>query len=280
MKVLKKIAGAALALVLALGVTQAAPMTVSAAPAVSSGVKSYDAKVRIYPGDWDNSAIQITLTSSDYYLKSVKSSSKNLKAKVTEKSSAYRSDSDGTVTEDSAAGAVGLYTKKEGKYKVTVTVGKKSDKSFKKTVSVTVYAYSNSPFKSVTANKQDILSTGDSYYFSQKTIKFKATAASGYKIKKIQVGTYKKVPASNDNYDSEMTWKTIKNNGSFKLSSVKNSYKYGYNNSYSGTSYSYKNIYKYIRSSLAAETVVKVTYTDKYTKQAEEAWFYFYYIKF
>lgn len=279
MKSLKRIASALLALILVLGTVQAAPLQVSAASASDKGVQEYPSKERIYPGDWDNSAIEVTLASSDYYLKSVKSSNKNLKAKITQKSSNYRVDYDGAVSENTATGAVGLYAKKQGKYKVTITIGKKSDANFKQTVSVTVYAYNDSPFKSVKVDNKNILDEGDNYYFSQKNLKFKATAASGYKIKKIEVGTYKKVERTNDNYDSELTWKTIKNGGKFKLSSVKDNYKNSYSNSYSSSYYSYRNIYRYIRSSLAAETVVKVTYTDKYTKQADEQWFYFYYIK-
>lgn len=279
MKILKRMTGALLALVLVLGMTQAAPLTVSAASAAEKGVKECPSKERIYSGGWDNSAIQVTLTSSDYYLKSVKSSNKNLKAKITQKSSSYRVEYDGIVSENTAEGAVGLYAKKQGKYKVTITIGKKSDANFKQTAAVTVYAYNDYPFKSVKVDNKDIIGGGDNYYFSQKTLKFKATAASGYKIKKIEVGTYKKVESENGNYTSELTWKKLKNGGKFKLSSTKDSYKGGSSNSYSGSYYSYRSIYKYIRSSLAAETVVKITYTDKYTKQTDEEWFYFYYIK-
>lgn len=275
MKSLKRIASVLLALILVLGTVQAAPLHVSAASATDKGVQEYPSKERVYPGGWNNSAIQVTLTSSDYYLKSVKSNNKNLKAKITQKSSNYRVNYDGTVSENAASGAVGLYAKKQGKYKVTITIGKKSNANFNQTISVTVYAYADYPFKSVKVDNKNIMDGGDNYYFSQKTLKFKATAASGYKIKKIEVGTYKKVERTNDNYDSELTWKTIKNGGKFKLSSVKDSYKSGYSNSF----YSYRSIYRYIRSSLAAETIVKVTYTDKYTKQADEQWFYFYYIK-
>lgn len=281
MKAWKKIAGVLLALIMVLGLAQTAPMTVSAASAKDKGVTEYPSKVRIYPKSMDNYAIEVGLASSDYYLKAVKSSSKNLKAKITSKYSSYSTDSDGTVNRDEGEGAVGLYTAKKGKYKVTITVGKKSDSKFSKTISVQVFAYDDSPFKSVKAGGKDILNGGNQYYFSQKTLTFKATAAKGYKIQKIEVGKYKKTITNEEkgNYNTELTWTTIKNGKSFKLSNVKNSYKNSYSNSYSGVSYSYKNVYKYIRSSLAAETIVKVTYTDKYTKQADEAWFYFYYIK-
>lgn len=280
MKLLKRIASILLALVLVLGAAQAAaPVTVNAASATSKGVKDYPNKVRIYPGGWDNDAIAITLTSSDFYLKSVKSSNKNLKAKITQKSSSYSVGYDGTVNEDTATGVVGLYTKKEGQYTVTVTIGKKSNSKYKQTVSVKVYAYNDSPFKSVTVSKKNILEGYDNYYFSQKTLTFKASMASGYKLKKIQVGSYKKIARENDNYSSELTWKTLKNGGSFKLSNVKDSSKYASSYSYESDYYSTRSIYRYIRSSLAAETIVKVTYTDKYTKQAADQWFYFYYIK-
>lgn len=280
MKTVKKLTSLLLALVLVLGIAQtAAPMTASAASAASKGVREYPSKVRVYSRDWENDAVQLTLTSSDFYLKAVKSSSKNLKAKITQKSYNYYVSYDGVVEEDTAAGEVGLYAKKEGKYKITVTVGKKSDSKFKQTVSVTVYAYDDSPFKSVKADKKSLMEGGNNYYFSQKTLKFKASMASGYKLKKIQVGTYKKTVRENGNYDSELTWKTIKNGGKFKLSKEKDSSRNVNENSYKGDYYSYRNIYKYIRSSLAAETVVKVTYTDKYTKQPDEESFFFYYIK-
>lgn len=275
MKFLKKILSALLVFAMALGIAQAAvPMTADAASVKSAGVKEYEKKIRIYPKDWDNNAIEMELSSSDYYLKAVKSSSANLKAKITKKTSCYSTDYNGKVTNNEAAGAVGLYAKKKGNYKVTVTIGKKSNKKFAKTVTVQVYAYDDYPFKSVKVNnKTDIY---DQYYFSQKTLKFEVKAASGYKIKKIEVGTYKKTTEKDGNYDTELVWKTIKNGGKFKLGSVKDGSKYGYSSDYG----SYKSFSNYIRSALAAETFVKVTYTDKYTKLADEEWFSFYYIKF
>lgn len=274
MKLLKKILSALLVFVMVLGIAQAAaPMTADAASVKSAGVKEYEKKIRIYPKDWDNNAIEMELSSSDYYLKAVKSSSANLKARITEKSSNYSRDYEGKVTRDEASGAIGLYAKKKGTYKVTVTIGKKSNKKFAKTVTVQVYAYDDYPFKSVKVNGK---TNFERYYFSQKTLSFKATAASGYKIKKIEVGTYKKTTREDGGYNTDLVWKTIKNGGKFKLGSVKSGSKY----SYSSESGSYKSFSNYIWSSLAADTVVKVTYTDKYTKLADEAWFYFYYIKF
>ena len=278
MKVLKRITSVLLAVVMMFGITQvAAPVTAEAKSNKSAGVKDYSDKVRIFTGSSNNDAISITLTSSDYELKSVKSSSKDLKAKITYNSSTYQK-SDGTVREDKAEGRIGLYTKKEGTYKVTVTIGKKSDKKFKKTVSVKVYAKNDSPFKKVTIGGKDAYEWKNRYYFSQKTLAFKAQAASGYKITKIEVGTYTKKKVNDDsdyNYTTEMTWKTIKNGGKFKLSSQKSEYKSGSSNK----SEWYESISSYFWGSLAAETCVRVTYTDKYTKQPDTRTFGFYYIK-
>lgn len=276
MKLLKRVTSVLVAVVMVLGITQAAvPVTAEAASKKSAGVLEYPNKVRIYADGWSNSAISMTLASSDYYLKSVKSNSKSLKTKITYNSSRYDRDYDGTVQTDEAEGTVGLYTKKEGNYKVTVTVGKRSQKSFSKTVTITVYAKNDSPFKSVKVGGKDAYSWGNRYYFSQKKLAFKAQAASGYKITKIEVGTYKKVKTDDDNYNTELTWKTLKNGGKFKLGSQKDSYQ-------SGSSYKYGNyesFRKYLTSSLAAETRVRVTYTDKYTRQPATETFTFYYIK-
>lgn len=271
MKTLKKMVSGFLALALALSMAVvSAPATAEAA--AETGIKSCPSKIRIYPGYADDRMLELELKSAKYYVKSVKSSSKNLKAEVTEEAVHYN-ENNGIASRDENTVSIGMFAKKEGKYTVTVTIGNEDNAKFSYKKKVTVFAKTDNPFKKITVNGKS--ENWDRIYSSKKKIKFAVTAASGYTIQKIEIGTYKSTTDEKGNIDSELTYKkqSSKKSASFTLSTKP--YTYSYNYEYTGYS---KSQSSYWRQYMNAPTIVRITYKDKWTKQSDSRSYWFYYI--
>lgn len=276
MKTLRRMISGFLALVLALGLAVVSvPATAQAA--AETGIKSCPSKIRITPGYADDWAMELELKSAMYYVKSIKSSSKNLKAEVTYESVNY-DETDGTVSTDENSCTIGMYAKKEGKYTVSLVIGKEGDTTFSYTKKITVFAKSDSPFKKVTVNGKS--EDWERVYSTKKKIKFAVTAASGYSIQKIEVGTYKTTTDADGNVRSDITYKAQKSKKSISFTLSTKPYQYSSNYSYKSTSEDSK--YQYQRSSwrqdMYAPTIVRITYKDKWTKQPDTRSYWFYYM--
>lgn len=278
MKTLKRMFSGLLALVMAFSIA-AVMMPAEAQAAKETGIKSCPSKYRIMTGstyDWDGPELE--LKSAKYYIKSVTSSDKkNLKAEVVHEDKNY-SASGGIVGNDECTYRIGLFAKKEGKYSIKVNIAKEGDSTFSYTEKITVWAKDDSPFKRVTVNGKS--TNWDYYYTSRKQMKFKVKAASGYKIEKLEIGTYKVTTDEKGNKSSEYVFKPVKSksSASFKLSATPYTYSSSYSNADSGDGkYQYKS--DSFREDLAAPTVVRITYKDRYTKLSTTRSYYFYYIK-
>ncbi len=140
---------------------------------------------------------------------------------------------------------------------------------------MTVYAKNDSPFKTVTVNGQSN-NEWSQIYSSKKKIKFKVSAASGYKLKKLEIGTYKQTKDENGNVSSALSFKAAKSkkSASFTLSTKPYAYTYSY-----GEGSGSQNMSQNWSENMAAPTVVRITYTDKWTKLEDTATYWFYYIK-
>lgn len=274
MKTLKRMISGFLALVLALGMA-AVGVPATAQAAAETGIKTCPSKIRIFPGFADDYAMELELKSAKYYVKSVKTSSKNLKAEVTEENSDYY-ENDGIVETDENSYVIGMYAKKEGKYTMTLTIGNEDDASFSYKKKVTVYAKNDSPFKKVTVNGKS--EKWENIYSTKKKIKFAVTAASGYKIQKIEIGTYQYTTEENGDVRSEIVYKkqSSKKSVSFTLSTKP--YKYIYNYNYTGGGKA-QSQYSSWREYMHAPTYVRITYKDKWTKQPATRSYMFSYIK-
>ena len=237
MKLFKQITCAVLTLCLCAGLLliPSAPVSAATGPSAPKAVDvSY---YKNYPMVND-SAISVQLGTNGKNIKNIKTSSKNLKAKVTRLS----------LSSSSNSGYVGVYAKKTGKYTVSF---------------VTEPTFSNnSPFKSVTFNNKEYDYAKAVY--NKNSVKVNVKMNKGYKLKKIEYSTYSKpVAKTNSSYsttysNSEIT-KKVKNGKSIQLGHY--GYYYGHDYSYAYGTYSYES---YSRDGdIMAPTIVKITYLDK-----------------
>lgn len=218
----------------------------------ASAATSIPSKIRIFPGNVDNYAVNFDLPAVGDKIKNLKSSNKNLYVKQTGKNDhkdSWDSSNDGSSV------ILGLYAKKSGTYKVTFDIYSSKNKK-KSSKSITVYAKSDSPIKKFTYN-------GKAYNYNVNDAasgKIKVTMNSGYKLKKIEVGKYQ-VKNTTSGKESAIKYTTVKNGSKITLSKVPYTYEFKYG-SLSGDSYSYN-----FSKRMSAETIVLITYIDKYTKQ-------------
>lgn len=150
---------------------------------------------------------------------------------------------------------IGIYAKKSGTYTVTFNILNKNGKK-KSTEKVTVYADKNQPIKSVTFSGKKINSV--LFTASLTSGRVKVTMNKGYKLKKIEVGTWKTVATQNGT-ESKLVYKTIQNNAVLKLGkkcfqsdTIEGNLKKGY-------------YHEYYANDMWAAHVIRVTYVDKYT---------------
>lgn len=194
----------------------------------------------------------------------IKCSSKNMYAGVMYKSSSYSKS--GEVENGNGSANVSAVFKKTGTYKVTITE-KTSKGKVVYTKNIKIYCNTSGPVKKVTLNGKE------NFYglVNIKSGKFKVTINKGYKLKKIEYGVYNK----NSN---NMTWKTIKNGG--KVIFGKYPCHYENKSEYGDKDGDYYNYYENMSEELVARTIVKITYTDKYTKETETtSYWYFRYLQ-
>lgn len=242
--------------------------------------KAVPSKVRIYPGNeytsgssTSTTSIFVPFASRTNCISNIKVSKKGLTTKVTceeRRGKGYNSETYENY------GIIGLYSEKEGTYKVSFDVlNKKGGKKlYSKTVTVYVkYDYPVASFKY--AGKTDVWSIQ-----SKTKGKLSVKMTKGYKLKSIELGKYVYKKAENrDNsegsnidiykkQETEMVYTKVKNNSTIKLSTVPD-YSSVYSKYY--TQYSdgdiYSSFYRYLRDRIVANTSVKITYIDKYTKQ-------------
>ncbi|MDY3918803.1 MAG: hypothetical protein SOZ59_07340 [Candidatus Limivivens sp.] len=206
-------------------------------------------KARVYAGYPNNYGIEFDLANPRYTIKNLKSNSKYLIVKLT-RQDANKSSYSGESNEFN----IGTYAKKEGTYKISFDVYNGSKKVSSKTI--TVYAKNDSPVKTCKFSCK----TAANGLTTAKTSTVKVTMNKGYKLKKIEVGTTKNTKTESGSIHSEVVYKTIKNGGKFTLGTQPYIYK-----SQSGNVDSdyYYNSYS---ENITAETVIRITYVDKYTK--------------
>lgn len=227
MKKLKQLFICLSAFVFCLGLTLATATTAQAAS------KDVPKKVHLYTGT--QGFFDITFDSVGSKITNLKSSSKNLKVKLT-----HQGQSNCTIS---------YYGNKKGSYKITFTIKPKKGKSINKTVKVNVDRVT--PIKKVTYAGKTVpmysYPNPGRLYTTAASGKLSISMNKGYKIKKITMTTYKQ---SNENETSGPNFieKTIKNNKKITLG---NSY-------YDGDSSSYSTFL----SSKCAE--IAVEYTSEY----------------
>lgn len=262
MKIIKKLFTAFLALTLVIGVLLV-PSTQAKA-----GYGKVPTKVRIYAMTAGQS-INFDLPGYGYTIANLKSSNSKLKVKQTNYTSEEGYEEDENYT------SISLYTSKEGTYKVTFDIldGNGKKVSSKK---ITVYARNDSPLKTLKLGKNTItattvnttnMKTTDNNLLKGNSGKLKVTLAKGYKLKKIEYGIY-------DKAKNRMVYSTIKNNKKVTYGKYahESSSKYEY---YDDEEATYKRSI-YMRKSALANTVINITYLDKYSKQEKMLSYSFY----
>ena len=269
MKSLKKLCSVILTLALFVTLFSSSAFSSEAATkSVAQLKKAIPSKVRIYPNsEYTSNGVKVYINNDENYITNIKTSSKNLKAKVAYKN--YYSSS-----EDNYA-SIGLYATKEGTYKLSFDVFNKKGGKKLFTKKVTVYAKADAPFKSIkyagSSNLYDIQKKASG--------KLSVKLNKGYKLKSIEVGTYSYIDQVDKNetsensvaiekkYSTELKYKKVKNNAKITLGTIPSSYyNYRYENEKNDYS-SYLYVYKSLSSDLIANTNIRITYIDKYTKE-------------
>lgn len=232
MKKLKQLFICLSAFVFCLGLTLATATTVQAAS------KDVPKKVHLYTGS--RGSFGFGFDSSGSKITNLKSSSKNLKVKLT-----HQCTGDCTIS---------YYSNKKGSYKITFTIKPKKGKSIKKTVKVTVDKVL--PFKKVTYAGKTIpmysYPNQGRLYTSAASGKLSITMNKGYKLKKITMHTYKQ-SEKDGKTSSDYIGKTIKNNQKITLGK-------GY---YSGSSSSYS------RDLYSNYAELEIDYTSTYGTETQ-----------
>jgi hypothetical protein len=244
MKRLKKMISCMVAMVMLLSV-----LLVPSIPAKAS--EMYGAvpqKIRINVQEQDVTALSFDYAVYGEYVTNIKTSSKNLKAKQVV-------DYQETGLEDNSNYAqIGLYAFKKGTYKVTFDINN-ADGTKKESHKVTVYAYSDSPLKSITIGNHDIANATDEdaapNIVNMKSGKLKVNLNKGYKIIDIAYATA--------NEDGTANTFTIKNGSKVTLGTVIPKVSIDV---FEGES----NL-KMWSTQLFAPTAIAIVYKDKYTKE-------------
>lgn len=223
---------------------------------VSAASLSYPKKLHIDVGRANTDVIQIKLANEGDKIRNIKRSSKNLVAYQTSLD-VIRDSYEPSTSRNSAA--IGVYAKKKGTYKVTFNIYDKNGKKKGGTKSVKIYANNDTAVKSFKVDGKNIENLT---YYNKKSARIKVTMNKGYKLKKIEVGTYKHIKNGNDTY-AEMTYKKVRNGSKITLGTKPYYWSYKYENTGENGSY-YNNQWN---KDMAASTEIRITYRDKYTKQ-------------
>lgn len=229
----------------------------------------YPTKIRVGLNSTSNVSTYVYLLNKGDYVASVKTNSSNLIAKLTRRdkydgnysTSALLDGQDSP--EFCSTYGLGFLAKKKGTYTATVTVKNSKKKTVCKKKIKVIVDDNFSPVKSIKY-------AGKSFYGSfitkKKSGKISVAMNKGYKLQKIEVGTYVN-GKEYETYDAEPEYKTVKNKKSINLAtstyfsenvnSSTSSYSYGDEESYSST-YKSGNMVDY----LLPVTYVRVTYKD------------------
>lgn len=261
MKLMKQIVCTILTLCLCAGlfIIPSTPVSAATNPSVPKNVDVFYYKDFPMVNDY---AIAVQLGTSGRTIKNLKTSNKNLKAKVTSLSVSS--------SQTQNSGYIGVYAKKTGTYKVSFDVyNAKNTKVKSLSVKVRVLkptVSNNNPFKKLTfdGNEYDYQNL-----YSKGSVKINVTMNKGYKLKSIKYRTYGKpkttYSTSNSktisNAETTKSVKKIKNNMSFKLN-------LGHYANYSASSYVfestyYNSEYHHMSTGVLAPTTVVITYQTK-----------------
>ncbi len=257
-------------------------INVDAAPSAATLKKAVQNRVRIMPyNDNKNSGtnsstdvIYVPYMSKENRIVNIKVSNKALHARQTyyySQTGDLGSEFDYIKTFPNY-GCIALYSEKEGKFTVSFDV--LSKKGGKKLYSkkVTVFVKADEPIKYVKYGGKKL---EYNTVVSKKTGKLSVKMGKGYKLKSIRIGKYQITTDENKTEEYSFgTYKSKKLEGEAVYSNVKNNknitlsetamYKHQFTSeSIFGDSYSY---YNYMGDGILAETIVEVTYIDKYTK--------------
>ncbi len=183
----------------------------------------------------------------------IRSKSKNLRVNLLE-----------TVTDKTTGGKwykVEIYAKKAGIYKASYTytnaLGKKQNKVLK------VKATDENPYKTVKIGKNE-LEQGKPNYIKAKKGKLKVRMNAGYKLKKIELYRNKTTVESVSITNTDWEVVTVKNNSTIEIPSQPYiAYRIGRN--------SYHKINR-----MNADSILYITYVDKYSKEEKTIYFYMY----
>lgn len=221
-------------------------------------------KVRMYPYDWNEEAIQISLADPNQSIKDVKTDNKNISALLTGRTQRLET---GTNVEEVSENtfSIGIRAKKSGTYTVSFTI---IDEDNKKVADkkVKVYVY-DSPIKSVKFDGKEQKNSE----LSGKSAKVKIALTSGNTIKKLEYGVLK-IKSDENSKNTETVYKTFKNGG--KVTFGTQAYYYSNENNNEYDDYTYK--YNYFNTGMTKPTYIRITYKDKYTKQNEIIEIYYY----
>lgn len=200
--------------------------------------------VHLNVGTCKDGAISITFAAEWDHVKNLKTSSKNLKAKIT----SINMNTYNQQTPDTAS--ISLYAIKKGTYTVSFDIYNESEKKVS-SHTVKVYVNTDQAIKSVTfAGEQ-------TYALTEKTKgKLAVTMNKGYTLKKIILETYDKT--------GEEKTQQVKNNSIVTLGKYPHLYK-------SGKMYE---DYYHMSTSLMTYTGICVYYIDKYTNEETYEFYY------
>lgn len=266
MKLCKKIAAALLLLAVTFNCLSVPAMEVQAATKTTTYVLDskkgvyYPTKVRAGINELYNDSYIYMVNEGDY-VASVKSSSSNLIAKVTGKRN-YTGDNytsmrlEGDKQQNfKSVGEISYHAKKKGTYTLTVTIkNAKKKTTCKKKIKVYAEEYAT-PVKTLKyAGKA--CDTYGSNLVTKKSGKIQVTMNNGFKLQKIEMGTYK--AGTYSEYSPEPVYVKIKNKQNISLAT---STKYTANvDSYTSDYYSYQWGINY--DYLYPVTFIRVTYKD------------------
>ena len=200
-----------------------------------------------------NSDAFIYLANPDYYVASVKSSSKNLIAKVTEEYKVTSSNLHYDATTDTQykkRACIEFYAKKKGNYTVTVTIKNAKKKTVAKKKIKVFAGYPSDAVASIDYGSTTyyVFGSGANLLTSTPSAKLKVKMNATYKLKKIEI-------AKEYNEKGEPIYRKIKNGAKIKLATKTTFEKVWYESN------SYRDACKY--SFLKPMTKIRVTFLDK-----------------
>jgi len=264
-------------LLFALALTAGCLFITTDAKASTTGPEKTDAKkgiiwhasMRVDLDSRNNAWADILLANPDHYVATVKSSSKNLVAKVVNDykpvSSSIRHD-EATDTYYKRRCSIGFYAKKKGNYTVTVTI-KNAQKKVVAKKKIKVYAgYPGNAIKTLSYGSAEyyLFGSGSNLLTKTASSKIKLKANDTYKILKIELAT---------KYDQDgmPIYKKIKNGAKITLASKTAYEKIWYESDTYRTGCKYK--------FLKPMTMVRVTYRDKKLRTTGTEVYYIFNVK-